>query len=243
MYAFLLFSSPLMYYLLSRMNHLNLPPIFRDRLPAIIWPGAWEIQLESFELMESKSAEKTESKLFAQKVVSPHIRCRQTFSPDNLLSQLTHHFSIAMTFGLCSPPLALAIILVVWESGAIWRILINRFLLLRFERLRRSVTSLRELAERDPFVLRLEESLIGVSSAFEGSIFPILFIGTVFHSCLVWDIGSDHLGINALWFPFSLMGLFSALYILYKFRMMRQEQRNPLSTMKCSEGEKLSESL
>lgn len=151
----------------------------RQFVPAILWPLASEETLrDSVSSVNSKDPITSASMLFKR---------------DNIAVSLMQHISLLITFGLCSPILGIAIVLVTCFSITQWSILIARFVIIRKEH---------NQTTKDE-VLESLNSIIGDTAVcFKSMLWIVLWTSCLFFAFLCWDISADVVGwIPSIWIP------------------------------------------
>jgi hypothetical protein len=186
-YSILLFVPPVSIYLLSRfVEYESLPQWVKPFVPAIIWPIASEDTIrDSLSISSEKDVIPTTSPLL--------------FKRDNIAVSLMLHVALLLTFGLCSPILGLAIMIVTCLSITQWRILIARFVSLRS--LHNKRLSLRK-SQEDAVMSVLNRVVGDTAACFKSMLWAVLWMSCVFFAFLCWDIASDTVGwIQSCWIP------------------------------------------
>jgi hypothetical protein len=169
--------------------------------------------------------------------------------PESVVALLIYDVSIALTFGLCSPPLACIILCVVFWKGVIYRFLLGRFVRKRFilthgvhltmrgsqqlgvdfnmpENPSLYCPEIHQYPYEDCTLNLLENSLYGYENSVISGLPPLLWGSVLFFSGLCWDMMSDSIGWKeSIWIPTLIVFIGINLVVIVTRRMNSCEPR------------------
>lgn len=156
-----------------------LPRLLRSKISGVAWPLFWDTTVHSPAIVD-------------------------LIDPSQIASSTVNSLILFLTFGLCSPVLALYLLFSVAITLCSWIYLVGRFIDLRRQSLSSSTTSSADDAATvpDPFVVILNDQLKGFSRYFLVCKWPISIASTLFITVLCWDMAADQIGWkDSLWVP------------------------------------------
>lgn len=139
----------------------------------------------------------------------------QLIQPSQIISNFMNHIVLLLTFGLCSPLLAVYLTCSVCVNLSSWLMLIGRFIVQRNFMFCPLLASsqpnplIRTLENdssgegiSDPYLILLNHQLQGVHSYLPVCLGPIILISCVFSTLISWDIAGDEVGwFHSIWVP------------------------------------------
>ena len=167
-------------YALCYLDYNKIPKRWSRMIPGILFPDNW-----------SKDSTSKGFRSDMLKVVSS----KRLYNVKTVTSNMIHNIIILMTFGLCSPMLALLIGASSHFIISTWQILIARFVHYRFYQLKR-IANNRNLdpGQRD-YSLKCMGRLAGEAKGLiRLCLYPYVFFSCFFIGCLAWDMAGDRVG-------------------------------------------------
>jgi hypothetical protein len=152
---------------------------------------------------------------------------------------------VLITFGLCCPPLAMAIALSMYLSLVQLRCVIGRFVLLRHPNLIEesqtrpavspsspsSPSSASALASVDSSLGALKSGIMNLDRSFHQTAWIVVWTSCFFYVLLCWDIAGDEVGWErAMWVPLTAVGFLSCVSLFVKGRAYLLERTTSMST-------------
>lgn len=146
----------------------------------------------------------------------------ESLKPYNLLKvyrivsfDVLNHFLVFFTFGLCSPFLALSIILAVFLKHNMWQMLLGRFVLAMGTAASGCAQTSPKLYSADRVLASLSDAYLPVLSIVSESVWLIICGSALFFSFLCWDVIGDEVGsLSALWAPLFVITVPVALRVI-----------------------------
>lgn len=117
----------------------TLPVAIRTRLPGVLWPSSWptsdanraSMELHDISSPSTVSLARSSHASGSTAVGGTGRKDTQLINKDRILSTVMYQLAIFVTFGLCNPYLALAIMIALLVTCYDWVLLIGRFVHLR----------------------------------------------------------------------------------------------------------------
>lgn len=195
MYMFHL-ALPFAMFLVSCVPFQSFPRrFFRIKLPGVWWPQHWLKNNEALLTFEDEALLEQDEK----GVATP----RKMLNCKTVVTQFIHHICVLLTFGLCSPQLALAVSCAILVTSDLLQLMIGRFVHYRLNSLleERPVQSgdgvrggLRmrlSLAKIDHALCALSEQLSETIILVKSCFVPILTTSTCFLCFICFDMAGD----------------------------------------------------
>lgn len=168
--------------------------MIQSRLPGIGWPEDFEAYREE---LSSRG----------------HLPTNYMIKPHYIASGFTMHAATLLSFGLCCPYLALAVILSIALSSIQWRMLLGRFLVGRH-----GVC----VAEVDPAIVELNSQLSGSHLLFSRAVWSVAMTSCFFITCLCWDVAGDKQGFRgSTWVPAFTVLFLGVMWVGNNFPVFR----------------------
>lgn len=234
-YSIQFFTSIAFIYLFLLTKYSHFPKNIQPLLPGIFWPEFWKMN-DACDSVTIKEEVGVDVRAAPEKL----LRCNRIVSSDVLYPLL-----IFVSFGLCSPLLAVILTLSVCVKLYMWILFVGRFVSSRKALLRITTdTDGEEGVGLDSVLLVLNAACSGVSAldAIAQNIWLIVFTSAVFFAFLCWDILGDEVGWeNAVWAPLVVLCVPFFLYLclwLWKIACGSGEGDNS-SCSKAMQDEKL----
>lgn len=183
---------------------MAIPSFIRHASHGIIWPDHWlqdEISNHNIDILDSN-----------QEVL---LKIRTIYCNDVL-----NNWLIMLTFGLCSPVLALAVVFCILLKMLVWVMLVGRFL--RYTMLYDSSTSSIVDTSKGNAVSVVLKALgdvhIPLFNVLASSFWRLAWYSAVFVGLLGWDLAADDVGwIQSLWVPVTPLGMVLILRFTAKY--------------------------
>jgi Leucine-rich repeat (LRR) protein len=207
---------PLATYLLSKyVPYPRLPHWVQAKLPGIIWPLHWAAS-------EHLTAEKIQQQGQKLEIAT----ARRLLKTDDLMTRYLQGVLVLITFGLCCPPLAMAIALSMYLSLVQLRCVIGRFVLLRHPDLIEGgqhhapeALEPQSLASADASLGALKSGIMNLDRSFHQTAWIVVWTSCFFYVVLCWDIAGDEVGWErAVWVPLTAMGFIIGVSVFVKGR-------------------------
>jgi hypothetical protein len=228
MYMFHL-ALPFVMFLMSCIKFQTFPARFiRIKLPGLWWPHYWLKNSEEMLTFEDEDSISNDVK----GVATP----RRMINCKTVVTQIIHHLCVLLTFGLCSPQLAIAVMCAILVTSDLLQLMIGRFVHFRLHSLvGEGVSSLLvalELASTDHALCALSEQLTETIILVKGCYVPILTTSTLFVCFICFDMSGDvHGWRDSLWVPITFACLYVALAVgrrsLRKYFYFTTKKKNP----------------
>lgn len=212
------------YLVVNYLPYESLPTWIRDHTRGILWPLYWKKYSSSLSGDNTLStlhrggrslgAGSTLQEDLKKEEEDPSrdlVRPNSIFKPSQTYGSIAQDICLLLTFGLCSPVLALAIAMHATLSSYHIRILITRFLYLQ-----QSPPSPPSSPSPPSIAIHaLEKSLIGISNALSLMVWPIIWSSCFFIVFLCWEISGDAVGWKKSgWVPLTILILAVILYLV-----------------------------
>jgi hypothetical protein len=231
-----------------------LPESLQSRLPSILWSNS-ATDLNKFNTLVSDSSTTITSPIATANSVddsdrrtnivhkidvkptssspAPHrdgFQNRDIMKPDRIISQFTHHLIIALTFGMCSPPLACGVLAVIVATAMFWRGIIGKYILANTSKVTKEQMAKNTDAEYhvtgdtldacNENIRRLEACLETCESSLDLVMYPLLWGSSIFFAFLCWDNAGDEVGWRkSIWLPLTIISgpiLVSVVDVCYR---------------------------
>lgn len=140
---------------------------------------------------------------------------------------------VLITFGLCCPPLAMAIALSMYLSLVQLRCIIGRFVLLRHPDLIEDgehhtpdeTLQSQHAASADASLGALKSGITNLDCSFHRTAWIVVWTSCFFYVILCWDIAGDEVGWErAAWVPLTALGFIISVSIFVKGRSYLREK-------------------
>jgi len=139
-------------------------------------------------------------------------RKQNPFFPAFILASIIHHLLVQLTFGIMSPPLAVAVMVVVSSTTVTWEVIIGRWLC--HGQCDDNVHSMSSSLSMK--VLLLDRLCENVCCSPRKCTSILAFGSALFFGCALLDMAGDTQGwYTALWAPLCTMGMACMLWIYY----------------------------
>ena len=184
------------------------------KLPGIWWPNYWlksnadMLSFDDEELAKSKS----------KGIPTP----RKLINSKTIITQITHHICILLTFGMCSPQLALAVICAIVVTSKLLQYMIGRFTHFRLNSLEQerrmvmtgSANIHLNLVKTDYALCALSEQLTETLILVKTCFFPVLTTSALFMCLICFEMSGDVNGWRkSLWIPITFACLYVAIIV------------------------------
>lgn len=225
MYTFQLLLPFLSTYILSNyIPFSKLPEKIRNKLPGLLWPDYWITK----NIYQSEAVSTTDIASLSKKRPSPQLLLKM----DNIMTSHMQDFLLLLTFGLCSPVLAIVIGLSIYISILHVRFIVGRFVLWRHPGLSSLISNLQDapvsgrpssrplpssrpnsrtssvsVYQSDIGLIALTMALSDLGRSYHQVLWVIVWNSCLFWALLSWDIAGDEVGWNhCIWVPFLSIG-------------------------------------
>ena len=197
---------PIGVFVMTCIPFCTIPLSLRDKFPGIFWPEFW---------VSSDPENLTDVE---RKLISNHEACvptgRKLLNQKSIVLVIMNHFTVLLTFGLCSPLLAAVVIATVLMSCVLLEVFVARFVHFRLYdkvKLESNTVSnssgdssghMEETASTDHALRALDDQLMGTVDMLSICYMPIVVISCIFFAMLSFDMTADEVGWRqALWVP------------------------------------------
>jgi hypothetical protein len=144
-------------------------------------------------------------------------------------SDILNHLLVFCTFGICSPFLAIIMVVSVSLKHLMWVVLIGRFVHYRVTGADSTSggtdsvgngsacdTIVKERAGGDQALVALGAACLPVLDIVSGCVWPVVWSSSLFFSFLCWDILGDEVGWKeALWAPAMMLVMCACMWVLF----------------------------
>jgi hypothetical protein len=118
---------PFSIFVMSCISYTTIPSKLRTKFPGIFWPDHWVTnEADRLTFGESEAVERE---------VAGVATGRKLINIKTIVTQMVHHMCVLLTFGMCSPLLALVVITSIVVTSDLLRMLLARFVHYRMEAL------------------------------------------------------------------------------------------------------------
>lgn len=133
-YIFLIVGPPIIYVvMIFSSKYYNIPEWIMERLPGLAFPEFWSTTPSPLNPIDQKALSLTTTEMASTYRMRLEPSPEQLLKADWVMAPLMMHATVLMTFGLCSPPLAITIIIAICTSVLRWKILVGRFVMKRLQ--------------------------------------------------------------------------------------------------------------
>lgn len=223
----LLLMLPFGAFVLTCIPYKRIPKMLRTKFPGIIWPDYWITNREgrlTFDESEAVTADNAG--------ISTG---RRLINIKTIVTQIMHHICVLLTFGLCSPVLAVIILCAVVVTTDMLRVGIARFVHYRVCTMHDEGKRGRLFGDTDDerkscaVLVQSDVAIQALSGEFKGTIdilvvcwFPVLVTSCWFFMMLCFDMVADDVGWDeTLWVPVVYISLFCAVWLTSKYAVKR----------------------
>jgi hypothetical protein len=98
---------------------------------------------------------------------------KNVFKPETIMSKIMHHVAVLLTFGICSPPLAISIFTSICVNTFIWQLLIGRYIYIR-KNIRQTIEITGQKQSNTNILSTCEHQNTEFSSSWETINLPVL---------------------------------------------------------------------
>jgi hypothetical protein len=185
----------------------SFPKAIHAALSGVFWPGHWKSGKNIGNPATSSSREDAE----------PHLLLK---SNRIICSDILNHLLVFCTFGMCSPFLALIMIVSVSLKHHMWVVFIGRFVHLRVMCYSGTCTgggtgddtgidvNVYRRASDDQALVSLSAACLPIMEIVSGCVWPVVCSSGLFFSFVCWDVMGDEVGWKkALWAPAVVLGM------------------------------------
>ena len=219
-------------FMISCIPYSTIPTIIRTKFPGMFWPDFWVgSRADRLTFTESEAVEAD---------VAGVATGRRLINIKTIVAQMMHHMCVLLTFGLCSPLLALVVVCSIVVTSDLLRVSIARFVhyrvtllqdegkhlgLLGSQESQEGGGSLRIDRSRSATLESFDFAIQALSDEFKGTAdmllvchFPILLTSCLFFMMLCFDMAGDDVGWKkSLWVPIVFILLFLLVWIVCKY--------------------------
>ena len=209
-------------------RYSSFPKYIQPVLNGVFWPHHW-----------SRKPHSSVSAGIVCEMSDPHhlLKANRIISSDIL-----NHLLVFCTFGMCSPFLALIMVVSVSLKHRMWVMLIGRFV---HSRVVGSTSAKSDIdtnanagtgadvvsdsSERidvgdDNALVALSAACVPILDIVSGCVWPVVFSSGLFFSFLCWDVLGDDIGWKeALWAPALILGLCACMWGVVYFGVRKQQ--------------------
>ena len=191
------------------------PKALRPMLNGVFWPDHWSggsNRNSNSDIMHEEHADPM-MLLKAHRIVG---------------SDILNHLLVFCTFGICSPFLALIMLVSVGMKHHMWMVLIGRFVFCRVYRCTKEglagvkynggcSDSLKGHIGGDDAVLALSTACLPIMDIVCSCVWPVVWSSGLFFSFLCWDVLGDEVGWKqALWAPVMILGYCACMWVFVR---------------------------
>jgi len=196
----------------ASVSYERIPLFVRKQLSGVVWPHYWTRELRPEEQQARRSLLSSDPwVLLKTKTV--------------ICFDILNNLLLMLTFGICSPVMAVLICCVVGVKMSVWTYLIGRFVGAMLE----TDQSKSDRGSRDEALAALAEVYISVYDVLRACFWQLLWCSALFFMFLCWDIATDEVGwLPSIWLPLTALCVPVVLYVLSRVHFAR-EQRQQLS--------------
>ena len=219
-YSIQLFLPFIMLAFMHCVSYESMWPSFRKTLHGIIWPEYW---------LQGKDDMFTHNKAIVQSNSIVMLNIRTIFCND-----VFNNLLVMLTFGLCSPVLAVAVAVAVLLKMSVWVLLIGRFTMTLLAEDKDDIScddtassdvastvdsvsssqisqSISTVVVHDEmvhfFLIALAEMHISLYEILAGSFWRLVWCSALFVALLSWDMAMDEVGwLQSVWVPLVPLG-------------------------------------
>jgi hypothetical protein len=138
----------------------------------------------------------------AEVSISSYLLSRQLLNVDKIMCDILHHAAIMLTFGLCSPVLAITIAIYVSIYVLVLMVVVGRFVTLSD-----CGRSNKKIVQSD-VIAALEIASANSEVHVNTCIWEVVWMSSIFFAVLCWDMASDRVSWKkAVWIPVTTMAL------------------------------------
>jgi hypothetical protein len=185
-------------------EYSHFPKPLHKVLSGVFWPEHW--RRESCPVSAAGAA--------AGESESPYAEPIKMLKANRIISSdILNHLLILCTFGICSPFLALIMVVSVSLKHRMWVVLLGRFVHTRVTAAAAAAvaasgaTSSQQLGE-DCAMVALSAACVPLLDIVARCVWPVIWSSCVFFAFLSWDMLGDEVGWReAMWAPLVVMGL------------------------------------
>jgi hypothetical protein len=211
-------------YVVSRFPYKALPWWIKLTQPGILWPTHWPLSECSFipSPLSNHSIDTIAPTI--QPSINPSIDDPASLSIQSLSQRLlkankmvatyVEDVAILLTFGLCCPVLAFAIVVYLMLQTHFQKMLIGRFLRFRQDMSTKSFGVLTHDRAISALEISCQDSIIQV----QRTVWIVVWTATMFYSGICWDVAGDEVGVvHALWAPLVAISFPLLCWIIFEY--------------------------
>jgi hypothetical protein len=144
----------------------------------------------------------------AEGSLSPKVLSRRLLKVDDIMCNILHHTGILLTFGLCSPVLAITIAVYASVYVLVLLVVVGRFVtLIDYDRINKTTV-------KSAAVAALELASANSEVYVDTCMWEVVWMSSIFFAVLCWDMASDRVyWMKAVWIPITAMALPLAMWL------------------------------